>query len=343
MTRRCQALITRLIISTAICVALTSLTAAADVPGSKDHPLLKRYEGSTIIKYVSHEFDQYVLPLGPATGNFTESNLTKSIKLEGKLTRLTYLIPVGRSAIEVLRNYESDLRNSGYTILFQGVGAELGHKPMKSQFAKAAGYGNIKVAPNNWTIVNVVDYQEQDDAFVAVKLDRPEGIVHVAAYGVTLSSIGAANMAQPGQVLLQVDIVEAKPMETKMVTVSASEMESSIQMQGSVALYGIFFDFNSAELKSESMATLQEIATLLKNQPALKLLVVGHTDNVASFDYNLDLSKRRAASVVQALATQHGINQKRLNAFGVSFASPITSNKTEEGRAKNRRVELVEY
>jgi outer membrane protein OmpA-like peptidoglycan-associated protein len=119
-------------------------------------------------------------------------------------------------------------------------------------------------------------------------------------------------------------------------------MATAISNQGRVALYGIYFDFNKSDLKPESDPTLEQITRLLKKQSALKLLVVGHTDNVGSFSFNMDLSQRRAASVVNALGTRYGISKDRLTPLGISFASPMESNKTEEGRAKNRRVELVE-
>ena len=90
------------------------------------------------------------------------------------------------------------------------------------------------------------------------------------------------------------------------------------------------------------MPTLEEIAKLLKGDANLRLLVVGHTDNVGTFEFNKDLSQRRAASVVQMLTSKFTVDPKRLTPFGVSFASPVASNKTEEGRAKNRRVQLVE-
>ena len=141
---------------------------------------------------------------------------------------------------------------------------------------------------------------------------------------------------------MQLDIVEAKPMETNMVTVSAGEMATGIAAAGSVALYGILFDTNSATVKPESMSTLDEIAKLLKGQPGLRLLVVGHTDNIGTFELNMDLSQRRAASVVQTLTSKFGADPKRLTPVGVSFASPVASNKTDEGKAKNRRVQLVE-
>jgi len=118
-------------------------------------------------------------------------------------------------------------------------------------------------------------------------------------------------------------------------------MESSIKSGGRVTLYGILFDFNKADVKPESAPTLAEIATLLKSEPELKLLVAGHTDNVGEFEFNRDLSARRAKAVVAELTGTYGISSKRLFPFGVSFAAPLTSNDSEEGRAKNRRVELV--
>jgi len=126
-----------------------------------------------------------------------------------------------------------------------------------------------------------------------------------------------------------------------MVTVDAAAMAKDIAATGRVALYGIYFDTDKADIKPESEPTLEEIATLLKQDPKLKLYVVGHTDNVGGYDYNTKLSQRRAASVVNTLTTKHGIQAVRLTAAGVGLLAPVAPNDTEEGRAKNRRVELV--
>jgi outer membrane protein OmpA-like peptidoglycan-associated protein len=130
-------------------------------------------------------------------------------------------------------------------------------------------------------------------------------------------------------------------MEEKMVSVSAEKMASSIHDTGRVALYGIYFEFNKADIKQESAATLGQIAKMLSSDPGLKLLVTGHTDNVGSFESNRTLSERRAQAVVGELVTHYSISSERLFPFGVSFAAPAASNDSEEGRAKNRRVELV--
>lgn len=94
--------------------------------------------------------------------------------------------------------------------------------------------------------------------------------------------------------------------------------------------------------KAFDESTLEQIAKLLSDDPELKLLVVGHTDNAWTLSFNMDLSQRRANAVVSALVTQHHVNIHRLTPVGVSFACPVATNKTEDGRAKNRRVELVE-
>lgn len=132
-------------------------------------------------------------------------------------------------------------------------------------------------------------------------------------------------------------------MDAGLVTVDAGAMKKAIAETGRVALYGLFFDTGRAEVKSDSRPALDEIAKLLKSDPTLRVLVVGHTDTVGSLQGNQDLSLRRAHSVVDALVKGHGIDAGRLQAVGVGFAAPVATNRNEQGRAKNRRVELVEY
>jgi outer membrane protein OmpA-like peptidoglycan-associated protein len=136
-------------------------------------------------------------------------------------------------------------------------------------------------------------------------------------------------------------IIEKQVMQQD-VTVTAASMASDIANSGSVALYGIYFDTGKSDLKPESAPAIAEIAKLLKQEPALRIFVVGHTDMVGDVAANMKLSQARAQSVVNALVSQHGVASSRLSAFGNGSYAPKASNKTEEGRAKNRRVELVE-
>jgi OmpA-OmpF porin, OOP family len=125
-----------------------------------------------------------------------------------------------------------------------------------------------------------------------------------------------------------------------LVTVDANAMQRSLANEGRQALYGITFDSNAATIKAESQAQLDEIAKLLKAQSQLSVYVVGHTDNVGSLAANLDLSKRRAQAVVAALVAA-GVASARLTPEGVAQLAPVATTASDDGRAKNRRVEIV--
>ncbi len=118
-------------------------------------------------------------------------------------------------------------------------------------------------------------------------------------------------------------------------------MQSAIDSSGRIALYGIYFDTNKTDIKPESAAAIEQIAGLLKANLALKVFIVGHTDNVGTLAANTDLSKRRANAVINVLINQHRVNAAQMEAGGVGMLSPLASNADEAGRAKNRRVELV--
>ena len=135
-------------------------------------------------------------------------------------------------------------------------------------------------------------------------------------------------------------IVEKETMKQEVVA-NAEAMGNDINTTGHVSVYGIYFDTGKSAIKPESDGAISEIAKLLGNDGSLKLYVVGHTDNVGSLDSNMKLSKDRADAVVNALSGKHDIAAVRLKPYGVASLSPITSNDTEDGRAKNRRVELV--
>ena len=138
----------------------------------------------------------------------------------------------------------------------------------------------------------------------------------------------------------ELKIIEKKAMAQEVVA-DAKSLASDISSTGHVSVYGIHFDFNKVTIKPESEQTLKEIAKLLKQNPNLNLYVVGHTDNVGKIDYNMQLSKARAEAVVKALVSEYGLDQNRLAPYGVGPLAPVSSNETEEGRALNRRVELV--
>ncbi len=135
-------------------------------------------------------------------------------------------------------------------------------------------------------------------------------------------------------------IIEKEEMAQEIVA-NAEAFSNDLKETGHTAVYGIYFDTGQSVIKPESEAAMSEIAKLLKKEAGLKVNVVGHTDNVGGMDSNMKLSQTRADAVVQALVGKYGIGANRLKAYGVGPLAPVASNDKEEGKAKNRRVELV--
>jgi len=289
-----------------------AIAQGQDVRGSKDHPLISRYPGSWITSYTQKEYDEFVLPLGKwVRGDKAE----KTQKLEGKVTAIHYEAPAGRSALEVFRNYEGALRGAGFETLFTCAreGCVVGSRYMKL-------YGGYS---DPW-------FSNQEMRYLSARLTRPEGQVCVS---LNVWGLGTTRMA--------LYVVDTKPMEAGLVTVNAESLAGDINRTGHASVYGIYFDTGKADVKPESDAALAEITKLLQQNRNLKLYVVGHTDNQGTLDMNMDLSRRRADAVAKVLTTKYSVAAVRLHPLGDGPSAPVTSNDTEEGRAKNRRVELV--
>lgn len=318
-----------------------------DAKGSKDTPLVKRYEGSTIIGYDDRKFDEFDLVLGPLRaddrGKLTPS---KSQRVEGRVTRILYTVPEGRSPLEVSRNYEQELQKSGFQTLYKcardecgGRDGDLGERHLygldnRLKNTPPPGTGRPPGQVSEYALTN-----PENQRFLTAKRTGPAGDAYASVYVAT----GTFDMHPEtfGHSIVLLDVVESAPMESRMVTVDAGAMAKDVAATGHVALYGIYFDHDKADLKPESAPTLEEITKFLKHQPKLTLYVVGHTDNVGGYEYNMGLSQRRAAAVVKELTARHGVAALRLKAAGTGPLAPVAPNDTEEGRAKNRRVELV--
>ena len=316
------------------------VSPTADAPNTKDYPGMPRYEGSTIMLQSSQKYGELGLQIGGlSTPNSADPKEVR--KVEGRTHRSTYVLlnlaKGKRSTLEIARNYEMAFKEIGFTTIWSGGQAEIRNGP-PTQY-----YGTPELDKQLLTT------GVKDRRYFCLEKSGLFAAVFVAARSwdhVMLDSSDANPWKQKvtipeGTVLIQVDYVDTRPMEEKMVVVNAAQMQKSISSSGKVALYGIYFDFNKADIKPESAPTLTEMATLLKNEPALKVLVVGHTDNVGTFEFNEDLSKHRAKAVVTELASKYAIDASRLTPLGASFMAPVTTNSTEEGRALNRRVELV--
>lgn len=135
-------------------------------------------------------------------------------------------------------------------------------------------------------------------------------------------------------------IIEESPMRQDVV-IDAELIKNSLEIEGRIAIYGIYFDTGKSVIKEASKPALEQIATFLKDNPAINCWVVGHTDSDGSFQTNSTLSLDRAKAIKAALESSYGVSQQRLFAEGVGPLAPVATNTTEEGKQLNRRVELV--
>ena len=329
-----------------------------DIAGARDSALLKRYDGSFIVSYERVAFTDFKLPLSrlepvdPATRRDASNNVVHLPKqekeLEGARTRLTYLLPAERSPLEVLRNYQDEVEAAGGSVLFACKGEACGGDPERSS---AGGGGDMSLlmyflreselkdaAFSNGACALASSITDQ--RFFSASMPHPDGEAHVTVHTYQVNN-DLYCKAFNDRTIAVVYVVEPRARDRKMVTVKAPEMARTIAATGRIALYGILFDTAKADLKPESSPALVEIAALLAADPRLFVLIVGHTDNQGNFDYNLDLSRKRADAVVKALVATHKVDAKRLRPAGAGMIAPTAPNEAEDGRARNRRVEIV--
>lgn len=326
-----------------------------DIAGAKDNPALKRYDGSLIVSYAKFAFTDFKVPLSKLELTDQRDVMNNRLyapkqqqELEGSLTRIVYVIPADRSPFEVLRNYQDEMEAGGGSVLFtckaEGCGGDQtrsssgggGSSSLMMYFFHSADVKDAPFSNGSCALTSTIS----DQRYLTAKRPDPDGETWLALQTFQVDG-GSSCKALTGRTVAVVHLLEPRAREKRMTTVKADDMAKSIGATGKVALYGILFDTAKTDVKPESAPTLQEIAGLMKADAKLAVIVVGHTDNQGGFDYNIDLSKRRADAVIKALSMGYGVDAKRLKAAGVGMVAPTASNDEEAGRAKNRRVELV--
>lgn len=295
-------------------LALHATGAAAqtrDVAGGKDFPGIGRFAGSVITGYQVKDFDAARMQ-GAA---FKDGNPADARRLEGRITRIAYATKPGPSILEVSRNFETQLAKAGYETLVACDTDACGGIP----FTEAI---DVLPIPQMW--VDGFNYhyyagrkvEDGRETYASVVVSENNREIHA-----------------------QLTVAELRAIENKMV--DAAAMAKGLGETGHIALYGIYSDTDKTVIKPESRPTLDQIAKLLTGQPQLNVFIVGHTDNQGAYDYNLDLSRRRAEAIAAELVKSYRIAQARLRTAGVGFLAPVGSNASDAGRALNRRVELV--
>src|SRR3954463_2735676 len=298
-----------------LAMSLGAMTNAAaqtrDVAGARDYPGIGRFGGSVITGYQVKDFDAARMQ-GAA---FKDGQPADARRLEGRITRIAYRTNPGPSILEVSRNFEAQLAKAGFETLLACDVDACGGIP----FSEAI---DALPMPQMW--IDGFNYRY----FAGRKAEGGRE---------TFASVLVSENNR--EIYVQLVVAELGAMQNKMV--DAAAMQKGLGETGHIALYGIYFDTDKAVVKPEIQPTLAEIAKLLTGQPQLAVFIVGHTDNQGAYDYNLDLSRRRAEAVAAELMRAYRIAPQRLRTAGVGFLAPVGTNATDAGRALNRRVELV--
>ena len=290
----------------ALSLAASPQAFAADVEGCKDHALFTRMPNMVIVECKVAEFDSKTFPTG-APIQTDAGNYTKGAVIEGAYTYLRYELDAERegitkpSAIQIMRNFENAAARAGGTIDGKYPGMCLCNYPQ-----------SLTVLGNDCINFGL--------SMVFKKAGLTRAFMNVMGEG-------------DGYELW---ITEAKAMSQD---IAANELLEQINKSGFATVY-INFDTGKATIKKDSEKQVELIADALNQAKEMKLEVAGHTDNQGEAKANKKLSQDRAKAVVAAL-TAKGVAAARLTTAGYGQDKPVADNRSEEGRAKNRRVELV--
>jgi len=321
----------------------------SDVAGS-DLPWLKRYAGSVILDFSQNEFDEMdfvASPLKPQPGHDASNNSLRVpdtlLTRQGRATRFVYLMPEGRSPLEVTAGYAQELAQRDGQVVFECKEAQCGGsvgRPVDSGGGEQGIINHVfsrehlpkKLFSAGWCVLTSPSTGQRYALFKTKD-------AHVSVFAAQAKTERDCKQFN-GRTIAIVTVLEDKAREQRMEVVDAKKMAGDISSQGRAILYGLQFDTDKATIKPESKPQLDQIAAFLKSSDG-QFFVVGHTDNQGSPDYNLDLSRRRSTAVAQALSRDYGIAGDRLIGVGVGMVAPVAANTDEAGRSKNRRVEIV--
>lgn len=285
--------------------------------------LISPFEGSETIGSYETRFAELPL-LVPPLG---DRNIPAVETFEGALTSHIYQRPEGVEAFELYRSYRDALEQGGFEILLDCPAADCNLKlSVVPTYQRSGLIGNR-------------DYGRLPTGTPVYLLGWPE--YYLSARKTLADRTYHAMVIISGQRgLYSVDVLESAERKADTVTLSEALLSARLEDEGRSVLEGIYFETNQAVIQPESQDSLGVISAYLDANPDTSYYVIGHTDDTGDLQANLALSRDRAAAVATALA-ERGVDRGRLSSEGVGPYAPVASNRTETGRAANRRVELV--
>lgn len=287
----------------------------------KDHPLIGHLEGAELWVQSNNNIQEYTVITGP----IKDEKLGPNIKILGKTNLTAYRMRGDNSAFGINHTYTEFLQEKGFEILFSCKSGDCGGNLSKHYYPlNMLETGDNSVGP---AFADAGYFKN----YLSAKKEEKGKTTYVCVF------VTQGWWSFP---VYRIDVVESKPQ--KMKVLNAENLSKTILKYGSISIYGIQFDSGKSQLKPESGETMKTIAEFMKANPGKKYYIVGHTDNTGDFGANMTLSEARAKSVMAELTSKYGVSSGQLNAYGVSSLSPLGSNLSGEGKAKNRRVEIVE-
>ncbi len=272
-------------------------------------------------------FHAYNLPLGP----FADGEIP-TLVAEGPFTRGVWRIKTANgSTLQVTDSLRQQLERMGFELLFECDTQRCGGFDFRFG-TDVIAEPKMHVDLGDFRFLSAQRLGGARPEYLSLLVSGSSDFAYVQMTRIGFDAAGGLDLA-------------ASP-ETPAADRMASGLESGsiadkLLRTGSVALDDLIFRSGSADLGDTTFASLAEIAGFLKDRPGAGLALVGHTDAVGSLEANIALSRRRAQSVRARLVSQFGVPQGQVSADGVGYLAPRASNATEEGRARNRRVEAV--
>ena len=318
-----------LIIGTLLFVTPAFAQRSADIEGGKDYPLISRFEGSVIEFYKETKWGTYMLPVSDK-GTISWDG---PMALEGRVIRIQYTVSPDNNSEFVLHNYKAAFKKAGFEVLIAIANDQLGvsDRPhtWNDKYYETGGYYN---GLNNVKFGRGIGFPtwNNNHCFIAARGHDGGNDIYAAIYAIVTENY----------TLITQDVIEVEAVETGLV--SAANISKDMANAGHIAIYDIHFNADKADILSESAKALTTVSEFLKANAGKKYFVVGHAAGIGDFDSGLKLSEERAQAVIDELVAKYGVAAGQLEAWGVGALCPVASNKTEQGAAKNRRVEIVE-
>jgi OOP family OmpA-OmpF porin len=317
---KCRAMCRAAPVLTAAAIAGGALTGALSATGAAAQVDPGAPAGAVQTAHAVRDFDSYDLPVGPF-GPGEQPVRT----VEGGVAWSAWRLDDAQASVAgVLQGYRERLAALGFEPVFACAGEACGGFDFR--------FG-AEILPPPGMLVDVRDFAQ-----LTAAREDPAGFVSVLASRV----LDAADAGAP--VRAAVEITEVPSVETAPQTVILPQDERALLAQltgeGRVPVQGLAFAVGGAALSQDSAEALDMLARMLRRNDDLAVAIVGHSDNQGGLALNLDLSQRRAEAVMRALVDR-GVPPARVEARGIGYLAPRASNATPEGRALNRRVELV--